>query len=92
MFTTMHNRGCCLSYVVAVTPKTLSKLKNAIIVEINNIEVQVVQCVIQNFCKRLELCQKSDGSNFEIFICKCEYHVNRSDKRLKNKTYHNEEL
>ena len=65
MFTTMHKRGRCLSYVVAVIRKTLSELKNAIIVEINNIEIQVLQCVIQNFCKRLELCQESDGSHFE---------------------------
>ena len=43
----MHNRGRCLSYVVAVARKTLSELKNATIVEINNIEVQVIQCVIQ---------------------------------------------
>jgi len=35
-------------------PKTLCELKNAIIVEINNIEVQVLQGVIQDFCKRLE--------------------------------------
>ena len=46
-------------------PKTLSELKNAIIVEINHIDVQVLQCVIQNFCKRLELCQESDGSHFK---------------------------
>jgi hypothetical protein len=46
-------------------PKTLSELKNEIIFEINNIEVQVLQRVIQNFCKRLELCQEGDGSHFE---------------------------
>ena len=51
-------------------PKTSSELKNAMIVEINNIEVQDLQCVIQHFCKRLELCQESDGraiSNIVMF-------------------------
>ena len=51
-------------------PKTSSELKNAIIVEINHIEVQVLQCVIQHFWKRLELCQESDSraiSNIVIF-------------------------
>ncbi len=46
-------------------PKTLSELKNSITVAIKNIEIQVLQCIIENFCKRLELCQKSDGSHFE---------------------------
>jgi hypothetical protein len=46
-------------------PKTLPELKDEIIFEINNIELQVFQRVIQNFCKRLELCQEGDGSHFE---------------------------
>jgi len=46
-------------------PETLSELKNAIIFEINNIDVQVLQRVIQNFCKRLELYQEGDGGHFE---------------------------
>jgi hypothetical protein len=46
-------------------PKTLSELKNSINFATKNIEVQVLQCVLQNFCKRLELCQESDGSHFE---------------------------
>jgi transposase len=46
-------------------PKTLSELKNSLTVAIKNIEVQVLQCLIENLCKRLEICQESDGSHFE---------------------------
>ena len=45
-------------------PETLSALKKQIIFEIDNIEVDVLPRVIQNFCKRLELCQEGDGSHF----------------------------
>src|ERR1700722_14562276 len=73
-------------------PRTLSELKNAIIVEINNIEVQVLQCVIQNFVKDLNFAKKVTVAISNIFIFKCECLVNKSDIRLKNKTYHNKKL
>ena len=47
------------------SPGTLSELKNAIRFEIDNIDIDVLQRVIKNFCKRVELCLEGDGAHFE---------------------------